>query len=180
MPLPSQPRSRNSSSLSQGVPNDSSDPTGAFYIYTVNVSDGLGGFWYFPQVGQDRNAVIFTANFFDSLDNFIDARMFTVAKSLLYSGPSQTIIPTKLFTNLVGTSSAPIVLDTNPNTYLVAADSGINVNTVTIYTLTNSAANPPTLNVQILTISRCRPIRSLPMLPNPARALSSIPLTLVL
>jgi len=132
--------------VSHGLPNDSSDPTGAFYIYNVNVSDGLGGFWDFPQVGQDRNAVIFTANFFDSLDNFIDARMFTVAKSLLYSGPSQTIIPTKLFTNLVGTLSAPIVLDTNPDTYLVAADSGINVNTVTIYTLTNSAANPPTLN----------------------------------
>ena len=125
--------------------SESDDPTGTFLIYNVNVSDGLGGFWDFPQVGQDRNAVIFTANFYDSLDNFIDARMFTVAKFLLYNGPGQTLTP-HVFIGLVGTLSAPIVLDTNPNTYLVAPDSGVNVNTVTIYTLTNSAANPPTLN----------------------------------
>lgn len=136
--------------VSQGLPNDSSNPTGAFYIYNVNVSDKnnvVGGVeWDFPQIGMDQNAIIFTANFFDQTGNFVDARMFTMAKSLLYGGPSQTIIPTKLFTGLVGTLSAPIVLDTNPNTYLVAADSGIDVSTVTIYTLTNSAANSPTLN----------------------------------
>jgi hypothetical protein len=124
------------------------DPTGAFFIYQVNVSDGNGladdvG-WDFPQVGLDQNAVIFTANFFNNAGAFTGARMFTVAKSLLYNGPSRTITPTKLFTGLTGTLSAPIVLDANPNTYLVASpESG---SQVTIYTLTNSAANPPTLS----------------------------------
>ncbi|MHB8068721.1 MAG: hypothetical protein ACYDIC_12575 [Desulfobaccales bacterium] len=123
------------------------DPTGSFYIYNVNVNDpaiGPNSFWDFPQVGMDRNAIIFTANLFNG-NNFVDARMFTVAKSTVYNGPSHTVTPTKLFTGLRGTLSAPIVLDTNANTYLVAADDAL-FNRVWIYTLTNSAGNPPTLS----------------------------------
>ena len=74
---------------------------------------------------------------------FLDARMFPVAKSLLYNGPSQTLTPS-MFTGLAGTLAPPLVLDRNPNTYLVAADTGDNK--VTLYTLTNSAADPPTLS----------------------------------
>ena len=65
---------------------------GSYYIYQANVNDGPVGIWDFPQVGLDidQNAVIFTANFFNSITrNFIDARMFAVAKSLLYNGPGQ-------------------------------------------------------------------------------------------
>ncbi len=122
------------------------DPTGSFYIYNVNVNDpayGANSFWDFPQVGMDRNAVIFTANHFNG-NAFVGARMFTVAKSLLYNGPSHTLTPT-LFKGLQGTLSAPIVLDANANTYLVAPDDA-SFNQVWIYTLTNSAANPPTLS----------------------------------
>jgi len=129
--------------------SQTADPTGAFFIYKVNVSDGIGTAdgveWDFPQVGLDQNAVIFTANFFNKAGAFTGARMFTVAKSLLYNGPGTTLTPT-MFTDLTGTLSAPIVLDANPNTYLVAADSTVNTNKVTLYTLTNSAANPPTLS----------------------------------
>ncbi|HEX9882906.1 MAG TPA: hypothetical protein VGA79_02975, partial [Desulfobaccales bacterium] len=58
-------------------------------------------------------------------------------------GSSQTLTP-HVFTGLVGTLAPPLVLDGNPNTYLVAAD---NIdNKVTLYTLTNSAADPPTLS----------------------------------
>ena len=49
-----------------------------------------------------------------------------------------------MFTGLAGTLAPPLVLDRNPNTYLVAADTGDNK--VTLYTLTNSAADPPTLS----------------------------------
>lgn len=125
-----------------------SDPTGAFYIYRVNVSDGFGVTdrvqWDFPMVGFDQNAVIFSANFFNAVGTFVDARMFTVAKSSLYSGPSGTLTPT-LITGLAGTLAVPIVLDTNANTYLVATDDAA-LNRVWIYTMTNSAANPPTLS----------------------------------
>lgn len=123
--------------------SQTADPLGAYYIYQVNVSNGAGGIWDFPQLGLDQNAVIFTANFFNSLGTFIGARMFAVAKSLLYNGPGQTLTPF-LFAGLAGTLAPPLVLDSNPNTYLVAADTGDTK--VTLYTLTNSAANPPTLS----------------------------------
>lgn len=119
-----------------------SDPLGAYYIYEVNVSDVYGRFWDFPQLGLDRNAVIFTANFFYSTI-FVDARMFAVAKSLIYNGSSRTLTP-YMFTGLVGTLTPPLVLDENPSTYLVAAQT--NDTKVTLYALTNSAADPPTLS----------------------------------
>ena len=46
--------------------SQTADPLGSYYIYQTNVSDGLGGFWDFPQLGLDQNAVIFTANFFSA------------------------------------------------------------------------------------------------------------------
>jgi hypothetical protein len=134
------------------------DPRGDYFIYKVNVSSGNGPIptpanpnvleWDFPQVGLDRDAVIFTANFFPGAGGF-EARMFTVAKSLLYTnnGPNPVTLTPHLFIGLEGTLAPPIVLDTNPNTYLVAADSTINTNTMTIYTLTNSGAILPDLPV---------------------------------
>ncbi|MCG6880029.1 MAG: hypothetical protein LJE96_12895 [Deltaproteobacteria bacterium] len=121
--------------------SQTADPLGAYYIYQV-VTDIFGRVWDFPQLGLDRDAVIFTANFF-YLTTFIDARMFAVAKSLIYNGSPQTLTP-YMFTGLVGTLSPPLVLDENPNTYLVAAQT--NDNKVTIYTLANSAGDPPTLS----------------------------------
>ncbi|HEY9073957.1 MAG TPA: hypothetical protein VIN67_07460, partial [Desulfobaccales bacterium] len=127
--------------------SQTADPLGSYYIYNVNVSDDLGTTggveWDFPQMGLDHNAVIFTANFFDSAGNFAGARMFAVPKSLLYSGSTATLTP-HIFTGLLGTLTPPVVLDTNPNTYLLAANNGDNK--VSLYTLTNSAANPPTLS----------------------------------
>ena len=67
--------------------------------------------------------------------------MFAVAKSLIYNGSGWTL---NMFTGLVGTLTPPLVLDENPNTYLVAAQTIDNK--VTLYTLTNSAADPPTLS----------------------------------
>jgi hypothetical protein len=112
------------------------DPTGAFFINQINVSAGPATLWDYPQVGLDRQAVIFTANFFNGT-TYIDARMFTVAKSLLYSGQSFTL---QMLTGLAGTLTPPLVLDENPNTYLLAA--GFADNKVTLYILTNSASSP--------------------------------------
>ena len=69
--------------------------------------------------------------------------MFAVAKSLVYNGPSQTLTP-QMFTGLSGTLAPPLVLDNNPKTFLVAADT--TDNKVLLYTLTNSGGNPPTLS----------------------------------
>ena len=119
------------------------NPLGAYYIYQVNVSNGAGSTWDFPQLGHDSQALIFTANVYNAASVYIDARMFAVAKSLVYNGPSQALSP-YIFTGLVGTLAPPLVLDNNPKTFLAAAD---NTDTkVTLYTLTNSGANPPTLS----------------------------------
>ncbi len=121
--------------------SQTADPTGAFYIYRVDVSTGNNDLWDFPQLGMDQNAIIFTANLFQgpNSNTFVDARMFAVAKSLLYNGPGQTLTP-QLFTGLAGSLAPPLVLDANPHTFLVAA--AIQDNKVTLYTLTNSAASP--------------------------------------
>lgn len=128
--------------------SQTSDPTGAFYIYQVNVSDGHGvtdGYqWDFPQVGYDQTAIIFTANFFNKSGEFADARMFSVAKSLLYNGPGQTLTPT-LITGLKGTLAPPVVLDANTSSYLAAADE-MSLSQVWIYKLTNSDEISPTLS----------------------------------
>jgi hypothetical protein len=131
--------------------SQTADPTGNYYIYRVNVNDATysgNSFWDFPQLGMDANAVIFTANLFNG-NNYVDARMFTVAKSLVYTnnGPNPVTLTPHVFTGLTGTLAPPIVLDTNPNTYLVAAPyTGSSVSSVFLYTLTNSAANPPNLS----------------------------------
>lgn len=122
--------------------SQTSDPTGSFYITPVNVSAGANTFWDYPQLGMDRNAVIVTGDLYTA--NYLDSRMFAVPKSLLYNNQSFTL---QVFTGLKGTLAPPVVLDTNPNTYLVyAAPSD---NKVTLYTLTNSATAPALVSATI-------------------------------
>ena len=72
--------------------------------------------WDFPQLGHDSQALIFTANVYNAAGVYIDSRMFAVAKSLVYNGPSQALNP-YIFTRLVGTLAPPLVLDNNPKTF---------------------------------------------------------------
>ena len=113
-----------------------SNATGAFYIYSPNVTSALnfGDFWDFPQVGFDQDAVIVTANVFNSSNAYRGAFTFAVAKALLYNGRAFSV---NVFGPLVGTLAPPIVLDQNANTFLIAAPpSG---STFTKYTMTNSS-----------------------------------------
>ena len=113
-----------------------SNATGAFYFYNTNVISFLssGDFWDFPQVGFDQDAVIFTANVFDSSDNYKGAYTFAIAKALIYNGRVTTV---PVFGGLVGTLAPPIVLDQNANTFLIAAPSSGTA--LTKYTMTNSS-----------------------------------------
>lgn len=107
---------------------------GSFSVYAVNVTFNAGDFWDFPQLGMDQDAVIFTANVFDSNGNLRGADMFAVAKARLYNGLGFSV---PLFTGLVSTLAPSIVLDQNPNTYLIAAPpSG---SALQLYALTNSS-----------------------------------------
>jgi hypothetical protein len=123
--------------------SQTADPTGAYYIYDVNVGDEVVTAgeveWDFPQVGLDQNALIFTANFFHG-NTYVDSRLFTVPKSQVYNGQLPT--PPYLFKDLKYTLSPPLVLDNNPNTYVVSADTALSP-TVALYTLTKTGAIPP-------------------------------------
>lgn len=97
----------------------SGNPTGSFYIYNFNVNFTGTDFYDYPHVGYDQDAVIFTANVFDSNTNaFKYAETYGVAKAALYRGASFSV---PVFTNLVGTLAAPIVQDNSGKAYLMAA-----------------------------------------------------------
>jgi hypothetical protein len=107
--------------------------TDPFFIYAVNVAFNSGDFWDYPQLGMDQDSIIITANIFGSAGDFKGADMFAVAKATLYNGLGFSV---PIFSGLQATLAPPIVLDQNPNTFLIAAPGG---NTLKLYTLTNSS-----------------------------------------
>lgn len=115
-----------------------SDPEGSFYIYKIDVNtNNNGDFWDYPMLGMSQDAIIITANIFDSVNNnalYVTTRMVTLAKARLYNGLSLTV---PFFSGLVGTLAPPIVLDQNCKTFLLAApEQG---STITKYTLENAS-----------------------------------------
>jgi hypothetical protein len=107
---------------------------GGFYVYSFNVTFNSGDFWDFPMIGMDQDSVIVTANVFDTNGNLRGADMLAIAKARLYNGLGFSV---PVFTGLVSTLATTIVLDQNPETYLLAAPpSG---NALQLYTLTNSS-----------------------------------------
>lgn len=129
--------------------SQTSNPTGAFYIYNTNVTFGVADrFWDFPQAGMDQDAVIFTGNWFvDSTSQFIDGRMITIAKAIIYNGRSGSV---PMFSGLVGNVAPPLVLDQNRNTFLVSALPADN--RVTLYNLNHSSRSAPTLTVSAISV----------------------------
>jgi len=123
-----------------------SDPTGSFYLYTIDVSDyrvSSNTQWDYPQLGLDRNAIIITGDFFNlNTGHYVGSRMFSAAKSLVYNGQA---FDSPLFTGLDGTLAPPIVLDVNPYSFLVAADWYARNNYVTLYALQGSGTSNPVL-----------------------------------
>lgn len=113
--------------------SQTSDASGPYFMYRVNINLLDDDFWDYPQLGMDQDSIIFTGNTFGPT-SFRGARVFAVAKARLYNGLGFSV---PVFINLCGTLAPPIVLDNNPNTYLVCAQPlG---STVTKYTMTNSS-----------------------------------------
>ncbi len=112
-----------------------SDPTGEFFIYNVDVDFfNNNDFYDFPQLGIDQDAVLFTGNIFPAAGGFSGADFFSVAKARLYNGLTFSI---PIFTRLDATLAPPIVRDQNASTFLIAAPpSGT---TLTKYTATNTS-----------------------------------------
>ena len=97
----------------------SDNPLGAYFVYNVDVDFfNNNDFWDFPQLGMDQDAVLITANIFNSGGGFVGADFFAVAKARLYNGLGFSV---PVFTGLVGTLAPPIVLDQSGLTQVIAA-----------------------------------------------------------
>jgi len=89
--------SKKSSKLYIAV-SQTADPTGAYYIYTVNTTDGADPdgngprFLDYPKIGLDHNVVVVTGNEFTlPAENYSDAAIYVFSKSTLEAGPTGTI-----------------------------------------------------------------------------------------
>ena len=65
--------------------SQTSDPTGAYFIYRFGPGTATGDFADFPQMGMDLNSIILTYNDF-FLAGGLDARTAAIAKAYLYNG----------------------------------------------------------------------------------------------
>ncbi|MFF0432987.1 hypothetical protein ACFYU9_12270 [Streptomyces sp. NPDC004327] len=99
-----------------------SDPKGAYYVSQFDVS-GLGGFFDYPQLGLDQDAVIMTANEFSDVA-YTGSWAFGIGKAQLYNGLGFSVPAFDLGTP--GTVAPPIVEDNSTNAFLVAAGVGDN------------------------------------------------------
>jgi hypothetical protein len=124
-----------------------SDATGAFYVvrdFNTDVSQ-TGEYNDFPQVGMDQDAVIVTTNVFsdESLDSpYVRSQVITFAKAQAYNGLA--LEAQFIDAGQSGTLAPPMVLDANPNTFLIAAApvDYPNGTSLRLFTLTNSSRGP--------------------------------------
>jgi hypothetical protein len=92
------------------------DPTGNWFIYRFNPVTPVGDFADFPQLGMDLNSLILTYNDFPGAGGF-DARTFSLAKALVYSGRGTGFT---VFGGSACTVAPPYVLDNNGVDYIMA------------------------------------------------------------
>ncbi|MFD5795386.1 hypothetical protein ACFWIO_17950 [Streptomyces diastatochromogenes] len=101
-----------------------SDATKDFFLYTFDPPENPGDFYDFPQLGLDQDALIVTANIFDSSLNYVRTRAFGIAKADVYNGGNFGFTYFDLGTP--GTVAPPVVEDNNSSDFLVAAASADN------------------------------------------------------
>lgn len=95
-----------------------SDPKGAYYVYKLNVAS-FGGFFDYPQLGLDQDAVLVTGNLFSDEEGYVESVAFGIGKAQLYNGLGFSIPVFGLGTP--GTVAPPVVEDDNTNSFFVAA-----------------------------------------------------------
>src|SRR5262249_42198835 len=121
-----------------------SDANGAFYVvrdFNTDISHN-GEFTDFPQLGMDQDAVILTTNVFadETIDSpYVRSEVITFAKAQAYNGLA--LEAQFIDAGQSGTIAPPIVLDANPNTFLIAAApvDYPNGTPLSLFTLTNSS-----------------------------------------
>jgi hypothetical protein len=118
------------------------DATGAFFIRNIDVNvRNNSDFWDYPQLGISENAILITANIFQSPPPnpgpFLHSTLISIAKAPLYNGT----LSFRRFNGLPAFSLAPpvVVGPSNSNTYLISAPP--NGSVLKLYTLQNAGTN---------------------------------------
>jgi hypothetical protein len=111
----------NTQYLFMGV-STTSDATGAFCNYQFQAPRGaLTNFYDYPMLGMDQDAVIITANIFDSSDVYQFTNMFAVAKADIYNCGGFSV---PLFNAGASDTLAPPVVEGNANPVYFLASPG--------------------------------------------------------
>jgi hypothetical protein len=140
-----------------------SDAAGAYCIYSFDVPEAAGSsdFYDFPQLGMDQDAVIITANIFDSQAStapYLRTRMFAPPKAALYNCLAFSVPYFNL--GAVGTVAPPIVEDANRNAYLL---NRFNNTTLKLFRATNLGRTGASVvlqaNIPIPAVSAGPPMR---------------------
>lgn len=101
----------------------SSDATGGFFLYRFNAPrGGATNFYDYPMLGMDQDAIIVTANIFNSSDSYVFTNMFAIAKHDVYNGRGFSV---PVFSAGTSGTLAPPIVETNDRTaILVASPAG--------------------------------------------------------
>jgi hypothetical protein len=120
------------------------DALGAYNVYAFNARDLSGasdGFWDFPQLGYDENAIIVTGNVFTSLpppQHFVGARAWFLPKARMYAGLGFQFCFFGGGPFDLGTIAPPRVYDQSNTTVLAIAPNNRNFLSITKFTATNA------------------------------------------
>jgi hypothetical protein len=99
-----------------------SDATGSFFLYKFNAPRGTASNFYdYPMLGMDQDAVLISANIFDSADNYLFSEVTGAAKAKLYNG-----LATTLRTRSAGASNtlAVPIVETDDSAALILSRAG--------------------------------------------------------
>jgi hypothetical protein len=118
--------------------SQTSDATGAFFIFPGSLALPSGEIIDFPQLGIDQDALLITANMFNNATGaFIGPIVFAIPKAYIYNGLGYNV-PVFSVSPAIGTLAPPFVEDTNGSDFFVAAPTGPGITAVKKFTMSEA------------------------------------------
>ncbi len=114
--------------------------TRAFYVFAVKIGTTPSGLFYdYPQLGQDQDGILFTANMFNG-NSFFGSMVHSIAKARVFNGLGFSF-GVFFASSGSGTLAPPILVngDQNPSDFFLSAPVGSGVTALNKYTMTNSS-----------------------------------------
>jgi hypothetical protein len=120
---------------------------GGYFVYTLTFNGGpfpAGSFLDYPQLGQDRVAILASSNNFQG-NTFLNSQAWSVSKAQIYAGAAVSFSTFAVAFTTQPTTVTGIPLGATANTFFVAGRPGFGYN---LYRMNNSAGPGTTLVLQ--------------------------------